>query len=133
MKEILKKLFGKDYQSDPPSSIKKKFKGIFPSAVNEEWIEEKNIWEVVFHDDQKEKIVRIDGTGKILERRENTSPKDLPIKILEKVNDKGELMNAILIEKMDGTVWEIIYRNKKLNRYLMVLDTDGKEISSRPL
>lgn len=91
------------------------------------------MWEVVFHDDQKEKIVRIDGTGKILECRVNASPKDLPIKILEMVNEKGELMNAILIEKMDGTVWEIIYRNKKLDRFLMVLDTDGKVISSRPL
>jgi hypothetical protein len=133
VKEILKKLFRREYQSDPPSSIKRKFKKTYPNAINEEWIEDRDMWEVVFHDENREKIVRINHAGRILEHRINITPGELPQKILKFVSDKGELMNVILIDKVESTAWEIIYRDKKLDRYLMILDPEGMEISSRQL
>ena len=133
VKEILKKLFYKDHQSSPPSLIRRKFKKIYPHSINEEWLEDDDLWEVVFHDDQKEKIARFNLAGKLVEGRINTSQSELPAIILKLVIEKGELMNAILIDKAGITSWEIIYRDKHLNRYLMVLDQNGQEISCSQL
>ena len=91
------------------------------------------MWEVVFYDDHKETIARINKAGEVEELRINLTFSELPEKIFQSIKSKGEIMNVITINKSNDISWEIIYRNQNLVRFLIILDPDGKELSSRQL
>ena len=132
MTEILENLFSED-RITPPANIYNTFKELFPNSINEDWTEENDFWEVIFYDNQKENIAQLNFDGSLRETRLNMNKDDLPDFITHSIQAKGEIMNIIAIQKPQMLFWEIIYRDKDLNRYLSVLDADGIRISHKKL
>lgn len=132
MKELLKNLFKRGAKK-PPEVVRTTFHRTFPEAINEDWSVDGKFWEAVFYYNQKEKIAKFRNDGQLFEVRTNIALVELPELVRNSLSSRGEIMNAIRIEKSELTNWEIIYRNDKLIRFLCNLDENGLEISSRQL
>ena len=132
MKDILKKLYAFNWHR-PPGRILSAFSNYFPQAINDDWSSENQFWEVVFYDNQVEKIARFTSEGILEEVRINESIKALPDKIYKQINQMGEIMNVILIQKGEQVNWEIIYRDSELKRFLVHIGSDGNQLHKKTL
>jgi len=132
VKDILGNLFRLNSKR-PPVSVHTQFKTFYPAAINEDWSREEDLWEVVFHDGEVEKIARFSNSGNLEELRVNRSVRDLPVEIYNHVNQLGEIMNVIFIQKGDQVNWEIIYRDSELNRFLILVGNEGNRLNWKPL
>ena len=132
MKDLLNEIFKND-EPRPSVEVLRGFTKSFPGAINAEWMKDRDEWEVIFYQDQVEKIVRLSAAGNVLETRTNISIGEIPLVIQDTAARRGEIMNVILIRRFDEVYWEIIYRDKELVRFLLILNKDGGEIKQYPL
>lgn len=125
MENFFKSFFTGDNQK-PSKLIIESLTASFPNAVNIEWNLVKNEWEALFYSLDMECIVRFSKKGQLIESRKNY-PLDVLDSELKKVLSKhGELMNAIEINKEGaGVFFECIFRDKDLNRFMMLVDDQG--------
>ena len=109
----------------PSKKLSKIFKNMFPEAINAEWHEKNDHYEIIFYENDIEKIAEFDKKGNRISLKTNLNPlffKDDLKLIAEKY---GEIMNTILIEKENSSQYEIIVRDKELIRYLLIMDEHG--------
>lgn len=124
MKNFYHKLIGQDTFSIP-KKIESQFNLQFKDAVNTEWQEKKIYFEAIFYFEGVEKIARFNRDGKLLELRSNLAVENIPDEILKIALYFGEIMNSILIVKEGISAYEIIVRNKKLTRILLLIDENN--------
>jgi hypothetical protein len=121
----------------PPHKVKESFGKKFPSGRNLEWSKTKGYYEVIFYENDTEKIARISDKGDLLEYRINLKPeslaKYLPQDIIEAAKVEGEIMNCIPVHSNDNLYYEFIVRDQKLIRYLLLIDAEGTKISLEKL
>jgi len=132
----MKNYFIKLFQSRkvrPARNIEQIFNKQFPKAVNVEWVKLEKGYEALFHEGEVEKIVRFDHSGILFEIRTNLSFNMLPATIRQSAEKFGELMNAIKIERKSETLFEIIFRDQVLVRYLLILDESGNVMKNEAL
>lgn len=124
VKDFYKKLIGQQSFSIP-KKIEKQFNVQFIDAVNTEWNKNTEYYEALFHLDNIEKIARFNRNGKMLELRTNIVAEELPSEIFKTAKLYGEIMNTIHIKKENEYIFEIIIRNKKLTRILLLIDENN--------
>lgn len=122
------KLFGNQARRStkiPPKNIRELFHKAFPFAVNDEWQRNSQGYEVIFHQNEVEKIAKYNKSGQLTETRTNLTFLQIPTKIKDEAEKMGEIMNAIQIVKCNNSFYEIIYRDTALNRYVVLFDVTG--------
>jgi hypothetical protein len=121
----------------PPRKVKEELHKKFPDARSLEWSKHKGNYEVIFYENDTEKIAKFSGKGVLLEFRTNLKPeflsKSLPKSIINSAKVEGEIMNCITVHSNDKMYYEFIVRDKELTRYLLLLDKEGKKISLEKL
>ena len=132
MNNFLNKIFGHG-KFMPPENIQQRLLEKFPETVNVEWNKTGKNFEAIFYKDQLEYIAIIDFSGKLLEYKMSLSEDLLPQQIKENLLQKGEIMNAVLINKGNAISYEVIIRNKSLTRFMIILNETGITISERQL
>jgi hypothetical protein len=121
----------------PPRKVKEELLKQFPGARSLEWSKSKGHFEVIFYENDTEKIAGFSDKGDLLEFRINLKPeylsKSLPLLIINSAKVEGEIMNCITVHSNDKMYYEFIVRDSKLTRYLLLLDSEGTKISLEKL
>lgn len=118
------KLFSQKIPSIP-ANIQKQLLANFPEAKNIEWSKTKSAFEALFYISENEYIAKFDAEGKLLEHKINLKPFEVPEYIKDIVLSYGELMNTIEVFTTKDSFFEIIYRDKNLDRFLLFIDKKG--------
>ncbi len=122
------KLFRRLFSADKvkvPDLVKKSFRLTFAHARNAEWTMVGDHYESLFYLDGREQIAHFDPAGAMCEYRVNIPVDDAPKVVLDLARQTGELMNVIRIEREEKILYELIARDKELNRYLILMEGDG--------
>ena len=72
-------------------------------------------------------------TGILTEYRQNLPTDFIPESIKNTVLLKGEIMNSVMRNKGNMLEYEVIVRDKELNRYLITLSDIGRIIEEKKL
>lgn len=130
MKNLLKKIFHNPFKHIP-EKVKDAFHLKFPEALNVEWEVRNDIYEAVFYRDDIEFIAKISEDKGIVEYKQNLKLDDLPAGISTECIKNGEIMNAIRITRNSAILYEVIVRDKNLNRSVLLMDETGNLLESR--
>ncbi len=117
----------------PPEAVVGSLKLLYGQLLNVEWYEEDGFYEAVFYHEDMECIARFDEDGRL-----QVSKRNLPLglvrpEIAAQAVAVGELMNLIEISKNGRVNFEIIARDKYLDRYYLLLEEDGTVLDKRKL
>ena len=118
---------------DLPEKVKTSFDDCFYNPLNVEWFELNDKFEAVFYEDELEKIAMFNTDGELLEEKVNLGIELLPARVKMVARNHGELMNSIRIKRKQDILFEIIYRDKAYERYLLLLDIEGKILNKEKL
>jgi hypothetical protein len=129
MKISFAKIF-KSHAKTVPAIVKSELFNHFPEAINIDWDSKQELWEAVFYVNDVEHIAQISETGVLKEYKRNLWPNELPGQIAAESNKCGEIMNGIVIFKEDGQFFEVIVRDTKLNRTLLLFNQEAVLLSS---
>lgn len=133
MKRLLHRILGGDTIAPTPAA-KKCLNASFKNAKSIEWSEFENGYEAIFYIQEQEYISHITKDGVLTEYKINLSPSNLPDVIKNAAALHGEIMNAISIHQTDSeTTYELITRNHELNRYTVLLHSDGSLVKKNKL
>lgn len=113
-------------QSAIPSSLKQQLLKKFPKAINVEWTSTLPYFEAVFYDTEIEHLAKYDKTGVLLELKRNLRLPNIPKTIANEALPYGEMMNCIEVSSNDTVFFEIICRNTKHERRILIIDQAGK-------
>ena len=133
MSENFFKLFFKGDFTVPPVVVRNSFSEKFPDAINVEWVKMDKDFEAIFYENNTEKIAIFKDDGKWLETKINLDVITLNPVIKNNAEKSGEIMNSIEIETDEAVNYEIIIRDKQLNRYLLILSSTGELKSNTPI
>lgn len=122
-----------DKKINPPEEVKDHFFGFFTNPFNIDWFNEDETYEAIFYEDDLEKIAKYDMDGNFVNVKTNIPVDQLPKEIYTVAQSFGEIMNAIIISNSIETYFEIIFRDKELVRYELILDKNGRVISNQKL
>jgi len=128
--------FIKIFRSQPgniPEHVKTGLSRYFPDAINIDWEHKKNIFEAVFYLNDVEHIARFSKKGELIEFKKNLWINELPKTITDKCKKEGEIMNIIAINRGKNQFFEVIIRDLRLKRKLLLFDQSASLISSHKL
>jgi hypothetical protein len=132
MKEFLRKLLAGDGVS-PTELCLRTFNQNFEDAINVEWFEKENNYEAIFYRNNLEHIALFTLTGFLEEYRLNIPANYLPEHIKILVSSRGEIMSSVMRNKGNMVEYEVIIRDKELNRHLITLSDMGKALEEKKL
>lgn len=118
---------------DEPELIKAAFRKKFEKAVNVEWYHRANHFEAIFYIDTIEYIALFDLQGELIEYKMFLSLDYLPSTIRAKIEEKGEIMNVVLINKGNKILYEAIIREEKKIRKVIIMSNLGKTLEEKGL
>lgn len=127
MDDFFKRML-KESSIEPPAPLPESLHRYFPEAVSIEWHQDENRYEAIFYEDGIEKIASFDSKGALNELKVNITADELPEPVRALANERGELMNAIRIQRESKILYEIIYRDRLLRRYQILINHKGKPI-----
>lgn len=117
----------------PPEAVMSSLKLLYGQLLNVEWYEEDGFYEAVFYHDDMECIARFDEDGKLQVSKRNLALGMVRPEIAAQAMAVGELMNLIEISKNGKVLFEIIARDKYLDRYYLLLEEDGSILEKQKL
>jgi len=127
------RVFGAGGDVRPSDRCLKSFNLNFEGARNIEWFKTGSFYEAVFYKDNVEFIAVFSASGKLQEYKMYLPFDFLPAPIKKELEKKGEIMNIVLVNKKNSIIYEAIYRDRDLNRYLILLTEFGNIIVEKPL
>lgn len=125
MNDFLKKVVEGNGVS-PSDVCLQSFNQNFENAINVEWFNKENFYEAIFYKNNLEHIAIFSLSGILTEYSQNLPADYLPEPIKVTVSSKGEIMNSVMINKGNLLEYEVIVRDKQLNRYLIILSDLGR-------
>lgn len=117
----------------PTEVCRQSFEKNFEDAVDVEWFDRENYIEAIFYKNNLEHIALFEKSGILVEYLQNLTPDNLPSAIREIVDSRGEIMNYVLKNKGNMLEYEVIIRDKDLNRYQITLTDPVKVIEEKKL
>ncbi|MFH0756798.1 MAG: hypothetical protein V2B15_05895 [Bacteroidota bacterium] len=105
----------------------------FEDAVNIEWFKRDNKFEAVFYKNNVEHIAIFSLHGIFMEYRINMPADYLPGPIKRTALSRGEIMSSVMRNKGNMVDYEVIVRDKELNRHLVTLSDMGRIIEDKRL
>ena len=128
--------FIKIFRSQPaniPDKVKTGLTRFFPEAKNIDWEHKKNNYEAIFYLNDVEHIARLSNDGELTEYKKNIWIDELPRTVVERCSKEGEIMNVIAIYKGKDQFFEIIIRDTRLRRKLLLFNRSADLVSSQKL
>ena len=116
-----------------PETIKVQLEAHFPGAINIDWEIKANKYEAVFYLNDVEYIALFSYDGKLLEYKKNLWPAELSEEITRESIKFGEIMNSIAIYREGIHLYEVIVRDKNLERKLLIFNHMAKLIESKKI
>ena len=132
MNNLFSKLFGKP-MFVAPKNVEDSLNEKFSNILNVEWNKSNNLYEAIFYKDQHEYIAIFTTNGELVEYKKFLPQGFLPKYIIETLSQKGEIMNAVMINKGNNVSYEVIIRDLNLKRFLYLLNETGVIIETRNL
>ncbi len=117
----------------PPEKVVRSLEVHFGEILNEEWFEEDGFYEAVFYHGDTECIALFDGDGVLQICKRNLPLSSASDAVAIQAAAVGELMNLIEISGHGKFNFEIIARDKDLDRFFLLLEEDGRVIEKRKL
>ena len=105
----------------------------FRNAVNVEWYNKGDLFEAIFYKDNIEHIALFNTDGILQEYTQYLPEGYLPESMKNILETRGEVMNSVLKNKGNTIEYEVIYRDKELNRYLINFSDIGKVLEEKRL
>ncbi len=109
------------------------FKENFEDGINIEWFNKTDYFEAIFYKNKLEHIAIFSLTGVLTEYRLNLPSDYLPEPIKNKALFKGEIMNSVMRNKGNMLEYEVIVRDKDLNRNMIIFSDVGNLIEEKKL
>lgn len=132
MKEFVKRVI-KGNGIKPAEKCIHSFEDNFSNAINIEWFDREAYYEAIFYKDNIEHIAIFEKDGTLKEYKSFLPSNYLPEAIKLYLEQIGEIMNVVLINKGNSIQYEIIIRDKKLDRQLYLFSDQGKLIEKKTL
>lgn len=132
MNNFLKNLFNSEITL-PPASCVETFERYFADTMNAEWFQKNQEYEVIFLKDKVEHIAIFSSEGVLLRYKVNMSKALLPVQIINSIEDRMEIMNALLIKEGENVSYEIIARFNAIDRFRIIIDELGSIRSEEKL
>ncbi|MBN1951937.1 MAG: hypothetical protein JW801_12115 [Bacteroidales bacterium] len=132
MKSYLKKVLESN-GIDPGKVCINSFERNFEGAMNVEWFNRDAYYEAVFYKNNLEFIANFSPEGALLEYRQNLALQYLPEAVRNIAQSKGEIMNCVMKNAGNSLEYELIVRDKDLNRFLIILSEIGKLLKEAAL
>jgi len=132
-KNFLAKILGGTKASGIPKAAKQTLATTFNSPLNTEWNQAGDDWEAIFYVNEMEHLARIQSDGKLLSLKINLPLTQVPDKIKKAIENLGELMNAIVVKQQQTLMYQLIIRNQKLERFFLLLDSEGEVLEKEKL
>jgi hypothetical protein len=132
MKNLFAKIF-KSQSKSIPESVLNQLHTRFADAKNIDWDLKDDNYEAIFYVDDIEHIALFSKTGDFLELKKNLWLEELPETVKIAGEAFGEIMNAIIISRGDEMFYELIVRDKKLDRFQYLIDKKGVVLKTRNL
>jgi len=121
--EFFRKIF--TISNSAPENIKLQFMELFPNAKGVEWFKQKNGYEAVFNEDNREKISFFSFEGTLMELRTNIALDSIPNKIIDSAKKEGEIMNCISVFKPEMLDYELIVCDSSHKRFRICSNNNG--------
>jgi hypothetical protein len=127
MKELIQKYIFRIDSHSPGSKVLNCFKSHFPEATNIEWTQEKDgVFEAIFRVNGIEMIAWFEKSGNWLKTETNFTLGMLDENIRLKLEQYGQIMSSILIERANGDMgYEFIIRDNFQVRHVFITDHLG--------
>jgi len=132
MRDFLKNL-SQGSRSLATDKMERILKEVFINPVQTEWSFSGNTCEAIFYKDNQEHIAHFDKYGNLLDFIVNMHPDTIPAIIRKAAEIKGEIMNVLMISKKDVIKYEVIFRDRYLKWFLLLLKDNGETISEKRL
>lgn len=132
MKSIFEFFFPRN-NFTPPKAVLHSLKENFGEVMNVEWSEEEEYYEAVFYHLDTEYIAHFSATGELLASKINLRLHMVKPEIARQALAVGELMNLIEITRQGKIFYEIIARDRNLDRFYLFLENDGTLLEKRKL
>ena len=129
---IIKRIFGGS-EIKPPEKCRRSLHSNFEGARNIDWFRIGSTYEAVFYKNNIEHIAVFSSSGSLEEYKMYLPFDFLPGPIRNELEQRGEIMNIVLVNKRNSIIYEAIYRDSDLNRFLILLTEFGKVIIEKPL
>ena len=133
LKNLFSKIVSGNKGSNTPQAIKDAFNNQFNNPLNTEWLKTENYFEAVFYKDEQEHIARYRPNGELISLKINLPLNTISKQVSDPALGHGELMNAIAIHCQDTIKYEFIVRDKNLDRYFILLDSNGEVLEKEKL
>jgi len=117
----------------PPRAVVLELKKNFGNVMNVEWSKEEDFYEAVFYHLNTEKIARFTSSGELIEIKINLPLSAVKPEIASQALAVGELMNLIEITRQGKILYDIVARDKNLDRYYLLLEEDGTLLEKEKL
>lgn len=121
------------WHSKPPIKVVNTLLTKFPEASSIQWDKNKDGWEALFYLDNIEHSAEINSDYELVTYKINLPINLLPLHLAELARAHGEIMNVVVIYTNNVPEYEIIVRDNKLIRYLVLCKTDGTLINKEKL
>jgi hypothetical protein len=117
----------------PPKVVLQSLERVYGKMLNVEWSEEEGFYEAVFYYKDIEYIARFDSNGELQVSKSNLPLHMVTVPIALRALEVGELMNLIEISQQGKVFYEIIARDKYLDRYYLLLEENGTLLEKQKL
>jgi hypothetical protein len=117
----------------PPARVVSALYKMYGDLLNVEWFEEEKCYEAVFYHEGMETIARFSEEGELQVSKRNLPLHMVKPQVARQAEIVGELMNLIEITQHGTLFYEIIARDKYLDRYFLLLQENGAVIEKRKL
>ena len=117
----------------PPERCIRSLNANFTGARNIDWFRSGKFYEAVFYKENIEYIAVFNAAGILQEYKMYLPFEYLPQPIKNSMEKKGEIMNIVLVNKGNSILYEAIFRDTDLNRYMILLTEFGRVISEKQL
>lgn len=132
MTNFLKKIFKTSHKTIP-DQVQQALRSVFPDAINIEWEFKEGLYEAIFYLNEVEYIAKVSEEYGIVEYKINLKPTELPEGVLLSGKKQGEIMNVIAIHRNQELLYEIIVRDEKFNRTLLLLSSSGELLNAKKI
>lgn len=118
---------------NPPEACTLSFQKQFKGSTGIEWFAQGADYEAIFYKDDLEYIALFNKNGHLMEYRRIVPQGFLPHAIRQLIAEKGEIMNRVLLNRGNEILYEVIYRDKGNERYMMLLSDLGHVMEHKKL
>ena len=132
MDEFLRKFIEGD-GSTPPAACEYTFRNKFSKALNVEWHARDEYYEAVFYRNKLEHVAVFTPSGVLTEYKVMLPEGYLPGKIIDLLNERGEIISAVLRNKGNYLEYEVIIIDSNNQRIMMICSEQGNILTSSEL